>query len=60
MSVQSYFKETKGELTKVNWPKRNEVIMVTVAVILISLVVGYVLGLFDSIFSKGLLKILSK
>jgi preprotein translocase subunit SecE len=60
MSVQSYLKETKQEMTKVSWPKRNEVIMVTIAVVAISLVVGYVLGLFDSIFSKGLLKIISR
>lgn len=60
MSVKTYLKDTKEEMTKVNWPKKKEVIMVTLAVILISLAVGYILGLFDSIFSKGLLKIISR
>lgn len=52
--------ETKEELKKVTWPSRNNVILVTVAVVLISVITGYVLGLFDSLFSKGLLQLLNK
>ncbi len=56
----SYLKETKEELKKVSWPSRDTVMMVTLAVILISVIVGYFLGLFDALFAKGLLKILNK
>jgi preprotein translocase subunit SecE len=58
--MKKYLKETKEELKKVNWPTRETVTLVTVAVLLISIVVGYLLGFFDFIFSKGLLFILNK
>jgi preprotein translocase subunit SecE len=47
----SYLSETKEELKKVTWPSRDTVMMVTLAVILISVIVGYFLGLFDALGS---------
>lgn len=58
--MKTYLMETKEELHKVTWPSRENVILVTVAVVLISVITGYVLGLFDSLFSQGLLQLLNK
>ena len=57
-SFIQYLKETKAELKHVTWPTRNEVIWYTIAVLLISGIVAYLLGLFDFIFSLGLQKLL--
>lgn len=54
-----YFKETKTELKHVIWPSRSQTIFYTIIVIVLSVVIGYLLGLFDFIFSKGLEKLLS-
>lgn len=46
-----YIKETKAEMKHVSWPTRNQAVFYTVIVIIISLVVGGVLGLFDYLAS---------
>lgn len=58
MNINSYLKETRAELKHVNWPKRNQAIMYSVAVVVISITVAYFLGAFDSLFQFGLGKIL--
>jgi preprotein translocase SecE subunit len=58
MSITSYLKDTKAELKHITWPTTQEVIWYTIAVILISGFVAYLLGFFDSIFSLGLGKLL--
>lgn len=58
MSLISYLKETKAELAHVTWPSQNQVIWSTVAVIIISGVIAYLLGFFDFLFSTGLQKLL--
>ena len=57
-SFISYLKETRAELKHVTWPTLNEVIWYTIAVLVISGIVAYLLGLFDFIFSLGLQKLL--
>jgi len=52
MSIISYLKETKGELSHVNWPSRRQSIIFSVVVIIISILMAFFLGLFDLIFSK--------
>lgn len=52
--IVNYLRETKAEMSHVTWPKRREVILHTLAVIVISVVLAYFLGLFDSIFARGL------
>jgi preprotein translocase SecE subunit len=52
MSILSYFAETKGELSHVNWPTKRQSIIFSVVVIIISVLVAFFLGLFDFIFSK--------
>lgn len=44
--------EVKGELLKVTWPTKNEVIRLTTIVVLISLVVGIFVGGLDFVFTK--------
>ncbi|MBP7804722.1 MAG: preprotein translocase subunit SecE [Candidatus Pacebacteria bacterium] len=58
MSIKSYIKETRAELSHVTWPTRKQAIAYTIAVIVISLVVAYLLGAFDKVFQIGLSKIL--
>lgn len=47
----NYLKNTKGELKHVNWPTRKDTINFTLVVIVVSLLVGAYLGLFDFIFN---------
>jgi len=48
----NYFKETKVEMKKVNWPTRQEAIRLTAVVIIVSLAVSAVLGGFDFMFTS--------
>ncbi len=58
MSITSYIKETRAELKNVNWPTRRQAIGYSIAVILISVIVAYLLGAFDKLFQFGLGKLL--
>ncbi len=44
------FRETRSELRKVVWPSREETFRLTVVVILVSVVIGLILFVSDSIF----------
>ncbi len=57
MSIIDYVTKTYGEMKHVVWPTRNQVIIYTALVIVVSVVVAYYLGLFDYIF-KTLLELL--
>jgi preprotein translocase subunit SecE len=48
----SYLGEVRLELTKVTWPKREEIIRLTLVVILISTIVGIYVGVLDLGFTK--------
>jgi preprotein translocase subunit SecE len=58
MKIITYLRETKTELKHVIWPTRQQAILLTIAVLLISGILAYLLGLFDFLFSKGLETIL--
>lgn len=47
MSIASFLKETKNELTHVVWPSRRRTIAYTVIILVLSLVLGYLLNGFD-------------
>lgn len=47
-----YIGEVKAEMAKVTWPKRDEVIKLTLTVLLISLIVGAYVGGLDFLFTK--------
>jgi preprotein translocase subunit SecE len=52
MSIKTFIEGTKNELHHVNWPGRKQVVASTIAVILIAVLVGYFLGVFDFVFSR--------
>lgn len=59
-SVVTFFSEVKSELSKVTWPKKNEVIRLTTVVILVSVAVGLLTGGLDAVFTKLLATLLIK
>lgn len=52
MSLTSYLKETRNELSHVNWPTRKQTIAYTLIVIVLSLVTAGLLGGFDYIYTS--------
>jgi len=52
--ILDYLSEVKLELTKVTWPKRKEIIRLTLIVLAISAIVGLFSGGLDFIFTKML------
>jgi len=52
--ITNYFREVRVELSKVSWPKREEVIKLTAVVSIISVIVGAYLGALDLLFTKML------
>lgn len=44
------FRETRSELRKVVWPTREETIRLTIVVLVISVIIGFLLFLGDSLF----------
>lgn len=49
--LTEYIKETKAELKHVNWPTKQQALMYTVVVVIVSLLTALFLGLFDSLFA---------
>ncbi|MAZ41081.1 preprotein translocase subunit SecE [bacterium] len=47
-----YVQETRGELKHVSWPTRRQALQFTGLVILISIIVSILLGVFDYIFGE--------
>lgn len=58
MSFGQYLKDTRAELRHVAWPTREQTIIFTILVALVSVFVALYLGLFDYIFTTGLARIL--
>lgn len=58
-SVVTFFSEVKSELSKVTWPKKDEVVRLTGIIILVSLIVGFYIGGLDYLFTSVLTKILT-
>jgi preprotein translocase subunit SecE len=57
--IISYFTQSWTELTKVVWPTRKQAIQMTVAVLVITILVGAILGVFDFGLSKGLTSLIN-
>jgi len=55
-----FLKEVRLELSKVVWPKKEEVIKLTLTVLIISAIVGLYVGALDFIFTKLLEFIVSR
>ncbi len=50
--IVNYLKEVKLELDKVIWPKRKDVIKLTLVVVVISAIMSIYLGMLDYTFTK--------
>ena len=57
MSVSEYIKETQGELKRVSWPTRKQVIASTIAIVVVSVAMSLLLGVYDFAFSSVLGKL---
>ena len=60
MKALSYLKEVRNELTKVTWPKRQEVVRLTLVVFVFSAIVAGYLGALDYVFTKALEQFLQR
>lgn len=60
MSLLNYFKDTRSEMKHVSWPTRKQVINFTLLVLLICILTGIFLGLFDFLFTTGLKALILK
>ncbi len=58
--ITDFIKEVIAEAHHVTWPTRKQTIYFTIAVLAVSLIIAYYLGLFDFLFSKGLGWLLKK
>ncbi len=59
-SILNFFSEVRLELSKVTWPKRNEVIKLTLIVFLVSGIIGAYVGGLDFLFTRLLTFVVSK
>jgi preprotein translocase subunit SecE len=57
--VSRYFRETAGELRKVNWPTRQEAINLTTIVLIVIAAMSIFLGLLDIVFAEFFALLLS-
>lgn len=49
--ISEYLKDTKGELKHVTWPTKNQAIIFTTIVVVLSIIVAIFLGAFDLLFT---------
>ena len=50
--IQRYYRETVGELKKVNWPTRKEATNLTIVVLIVTFGMSAFLGLLDFLFAR--------
>ena len=50
--IKRWFKETAGELRKVSWPTREEALALTRIVLIVTIIMSAILGVFDFIFAR--------
>ena len=59
-SVRTFFSEVRSELSKVTWPKRGDIVRLTLIVFLISGVIGLYVGGLDYLFTRVLTLVVTK
>lgn len=52
MKISEYVKETRDEMAHVTWPSRKQALLYALAVVLVSILTAFLLGLFDYIFGR--------
>lgn len=57
--TKQYYQDVRGEMKKVSWPGRQEIIGTTVVVIIATFFFGAYLGLIDYVLSQALGKVLA-
>ncbi len=50
--IAAFFRETRGELRKVQWPTLQEALYLTRMVVLVTFLSGLILGAFDWLFAQ--------
>lgn len=55
-----YLKESRAEMKKVSWPSRQDVVRLTLAVIIASVVVAAILGAFDYVFDRAVITLFTR
>lgn len=55
MQIAEYVKQTRAEMSHVNWPTRSQTIRFTVLIIAVSIVTAMLLGFSDFVFAKLLI-----
>ncbi|MBU8934747.1 MAG: preprotein translocase subunit SecE [candidate division Zixibacteria bacterium] len=51
--IKKFLKEVNGELRKVTWPTKQELIGSTIVVVIVSLIVAIFIGIVDRILGAG-------
>ncbi|UCH61068.1 MAG: preprotein translocase subunit SecE [Anaerolineales bacterium] len=51
-AIRRFFRETIGELKKVNWPTRQEAVNLTIVVLIVTFGMSALLGLLDFLFTQ--------
>jgi preprotein translocase subunit SecE len=57
--IKQYYQDVRGEMKKVSWPGRQEIVGTTIVVIVATFFFGAYLGLIDYILSNALAKVLA-
>lgn len=58
--ITDYIKEVIEEAKHVTWPTRKQTIFFTIAVLAVSVIIAYYLGLLDFLFGQGLKFLITK
>lgn len=59
-TILNFISEVRIELSKVTWPKRDEVIRLTLIVFLVSAIIGAYVGGLDYLFTRLLTALVTK
>jgi preprotein translocase subunit SecE len=55
----NYFKESIGELKKVSWPKKDEIVMSSIIIIVFVVIMAVFLGFIDIVAGLGITELLT-
>jgi len=50
---QSFFKGVKAEFKKISWPDKNSLVKQSIAVVVISVIIGTIVALLDMVVKYG-------
>ena len=50
--IRNWWRQTIGELRKVTWPSREEAVALTRIVLIVTVILSALLGIFDFVFAR--------